>query len=86
MTDHDQMKARCLDAIASATQALERGDAAAATRQCIDAANFAWACFRVTTDWRSDDYRRAWEEFVLTLRRLPPTVLRRAVEFLGPAP
>jgi len=86
MTDHDQMKGRCLDAIGSDTQALERGDAAAATRACVDAANLAWACFRSTADWRSPEYRRAWEEFVLTLRRLPPTVLRRAVEFLGPAP
>jgi hypothetical protein len=86
MSDHDDLKERFLDSLATATRALERGDAASATRECIDAANFAWACFRLSADAHSADYRRAWEEFVLTLRRLPPSVLRRAVEFLGPAP
>lgn len=85
MNDAD-LKERFHSSLAAATRALDRGDAAVATRGCIDAANFAWACFRLSADVHSADYRMVWEEFVLTLRRLPPSVLRRAVEFLGPTP
>jgi hypothetical protein len=86
MNDYDNLKAHFLGALDRATRALDRGDEGTATTECIDAANIAWACLRCTTDWRSPEYRRSWEEFVLAVRRLPPPVLRRAVEFLGPAP
>lgn len=71
--------------IAGAGRALDRGNAASASRELVIALQHCFATVREASDADPDRYRQSWEDVAKELAKLPPSLVRQALRIIDGA-
>ncbi len=78
----DRLIAAAREYLAGAGRAIDRDDAASASRELVLALQNCIQIVRAASDADPERYREAWADVAQELARLPPSLLRKALRIL----